>query len=310
MNLHALKLFYETAVRGGVTKAAEALHISQPAVTAQIRNLEQELGLTLFASQGRGIQLTEAGELLYSYAAKLFALEKEMDARLNDYRSGELGKLRIAATYLPANYVLPAIMAAFKQQHDQVELTLTTANSQVVYSKLLHYEAELALIGGSKEAPPGVLREELMEDELWFVVPSSHRLANASVELTEMMREPFILREEGSSTRDKLFALCKLHHIEPPKVGLQFNGLGETIRAVTSGYGAIFVSALEVSEPIRQGTVARVHVQETALTNPIALYRRAGEELSPAAQTFTAFMKQKLIGSQNGNKGFLNQQSG
>ncbi|WP_282936762.1 LysR family transcriptional regulator [Paenibacillus sp. RC67] len=294
MNLHALKLFYETAVRGGVTKAAEALHISQPAVTAQIRNLEHELGITLLVSHGRGVQLTEAGELLYGYAAKLFALEKEMDARLNDYRSGQLGKLKIAATYLPANYVLPAIMASYKQQYEHVELTLTTANSQSVYSLLLHYEAELAVIGGSKEAPAGIVREELMEDELWFVVPSSHRLANASVDLKEMMKEPFILREEGSSTRDKLFALCKLHNVEPPKVGLQFNGLGETIRAVTSGYGAIFVSAMEVSEPVRQGTVARVHVQGVQLTNPIALYSRAGEELSPAAHTFKAFMKHRM----------------
>ncbi|WP_028547910.1 LysR family transcriptional regulator [Paenibacillus sp. UNC451MF] len=294
MNLHALKLFYETAARGGVTKAAEALHISQPAVTAQIRNLEQELGLVLLASQGRGVQLTEAGELLYGYAVKLFALEKEMDVRLNDYRSGQLGKLRIAATYLPANYVLPVIMAAYKQQYEHVDLILTTANSQSVYHKLLHYEAELAFIGGSKEAPIGIVREELMEDELWFIVPSGHKLANANVELKDMMKEPFILREEGSSTRDKLFALCKLHNVEPPKVGLQFNGLGETIRAVISGYGAIFVSAIEVSEHVRQGTVARAHVQEVQLTNPIALYSRAGEELSPAARTFASFMKQRM----------------
>jgi len=294
MNLHALKLFYETAVRGGVTRAAEALHISQPAVTAQIRNLEQELSLQLLASQGRGVQLTEAGELLFSYAAKLFALEKEMDARLNEYRSGKLGTLSIAATYLPANFVLPSLMAAFKQRNEHVDLTLTTANSQSVFSKLLHYEADLAVIGGSKEAPAGIEREELMEDELWFIVPSGHRLANTTVELKEIVREPFILREQGSSTREKLFALCSLHNIEPPKVGLQFNGLGETIRAVSSGYGAILVSAMEVGEHVRHGTVARVHVEGVQLTNPIALYSRANEELSPAAQHFGSFVKQRM----------------
>lgn len=294
MNLHALKLFYETASRGGVTRAAEALRISQPAVTTQIRNLEQELGLTLFASQGRGMRLTEAGELLYRYAGRMFALEQEMTLRLNDYRDGVHGRLRVAATYLPANHLLPVWMAAFKQRHEQAEPTIITVNSAIAYEKLLHYEADLAFIGGSKDAPQGIVREELMEDELWFVVPSGHRLAGASIGLNEMMREPFILREEGSSARDMLFALCRLHNSEPPRVGLQFNGLNETIRAVMAGYGAIFVSALEVGEYVRQGAVARVYVEGVRLTNPIAACMRADEELVPVARLFLSFVKEHM----------------
>ncbi|MCS7462259.1 LysR family transcriptional regulator [Paenibacillus doosanensis] len=303
MNLHALKLFYEAASRGSVTRAAEALHISQPAVTAQIRNLEQELGVALLASQGRGIRLTEAGEMLHGCAAKLFALEQEMDARIADYRQGVQGKLRIAATYLPANHLLPGWMAAFKQLHERIELTLTTANSRSAYEKLLHYEADLAVIGGSKEAPAGVTREELLEDELWFVVPAGHRLAGALVSLAEMMKEPFIVREEGSSTREKLLALCRLHNLAPPRVGLQFNGPNETIRAVMAGYGANLLSALEVSEYIRQGAVARVQVDGVRLANPIAVCRRSGEELSPSAGQFLAFAKEQMLSLDAGNDG-------
>ncbi|MFE5319045.1 LysR family transcriptional regulator [Paenibacillus sp. NPDC056579] len=297
MNLHALKLFYETATRGGVTRAAEALHISQPAVTAQIRNLEQELGLTLFASQGRSLRLTEAGELLYGYAERMFALEKEMDRRLIDYRDGIHGRLTLAATYLPANHLLPVWLAAFKQRHEQTMPTVMTVNSASAYDKLLHYEADLAFMGGSKEAPQGIVREELLEDELWFVVPAGHRLAGARIGLPEMMREPFILREEGSSSRDMLFALCQLHHLEPPRVGLQFNGLNETIRAVMAGYGAIFLSALEVSDYVRQGSVARVYVESVRLTNPIAACMRADEELTPVARLFLSFVKEYMAKS-------------
>ncbi|NOU97995.1 LysR family transcriptional regulator [Paenibacillus sp. LMG 31456] len=294
MNLHALKLFYEAATRGGVSKAAEALHISQPAVTAQIRNLEQELGLVLLLPHGSSSRLSEAGQLLYKYASRLFALEQEISRQMKDYREGRFGSLHISATYLPANHLLPGWMAAFKQANEGIDMTLTTANARNAYDKLLHYEADLAVIGGSKEAPSGLVHEKLLEDELWFIAPSGHHLAGKSATLSEVMKEPFILREEGSSTREKLFALCKLHNVNQPKVGLQFNGLNETIRAVMAGYGVNFLSALEVSDYIRQGAVARIYVEEVYLTNPISIYRRAEEDLTPAAAQFLDFIREQM----------------
>ncbi len=288
MNLHALRLFYEVASRGSVTKAAEAMHISQPAVTAQIRNLEQELALTLLSPQGRGVGLSEAGDLVYTHAAKLFALELEMTRQFTAYREGTLGKLRLAATYLPANHLLPAWMAAFKSSHEQIELSLTTSNSRAAFNKLLYYEADLAFIGGSKEAPAGLLREELLMDELWFVVPGQHPLAGKTVSLAEMLQQPFVLREEGSSSRETLLAICRQYQVQFPQIGLQFNGQHETMRAVMSGYGASFISALEAAEYIHQQALARVHVDGIHAPNPIAVYRRSDEALSPACEQFLA----------------------
>jgi DNA-binding transcriptional LysR family regulator len=151
---------------------------------------------------------------------------------------------------------------------------------------LLHYEAELAVIGGGVVTHPLINSELLFEDPLWFVVPIKHPYAGKTISLAQMMNEPFILREEGSSTRDKLFALCKTRNAPPPRVGLQFNGLPESIRAVIGGYGAIFVSALEVSEYIERGEIARVYVQDVELANPISLCKRSMDELSPAAEQF------------------------
>ncbi|MCR8631057.1 LysR family transcriptional regulator [Paenibacillus radicis (ex Xue et al. 2023)] len=298
MNLHALKLFYETATRGGVTKAAEALHISQPAVTAQIRNLEQELGLVLLLPQGRSSRLSEAGQVLYKYAARLFALEQEISRQMTDYREGRSGMLRISATYLPANHLLPGWMAAFKQANKGIDMMLTTANSRTAYDKLLHYEADIAVIGGSRAAPAGLVQEKLMEDELWFIASTVHPLAGQSISLSDIMKEPFILREEGSSTREKLFALCKLHNVNQPVVGLQFNGLNETIRAVMAGYGVNFLSALEVKDYIQQGVVARIHVEGVHLTNPLSVCRRTDDDLTPAAAQFLNFIREQMHISQ------------
>ncbi|MFD0678088.1 MULTISPECIES: LysR substrate-binding domain-containing protein [unclassified Paenibacillus] len=298
MNLHALKLFYETATRGGVTKAAEALHISQPAVTAQIRNLEQELGLVLLLPQGRSSRLSEAGQVLYKYAARLFAMEQEISRQMTDYREGISGMLCISATYLPANHLLPGWMAAFKQANNGIDMMLTTANSRTAYDKLLHYEADIAVIGGSREAPAGLVQEKLMEDELWFIASTVHPLAGQSISLSDIMKEPFILREEGSSTREKLFSLCKLHNVNQPVVGLQFNGLNETIRAVMAGYGVNFLSALEVKDYIRQGVVARIHVEGVHLTNPLSVCRRIDDDLTPAAAQFLNFIREQMHISQ------------
>jgi DNA-binding transcriptional LysR family regulator len=286
MNLHALKIFAKVAQYGSVTQAANEMRISQPAVTAQIRNLEKELNTKLIVPKGRGIILTPSGEILAKDARRLFAMESEIEARMKAYNSGQLGSLQVVSTYLPANYLLPLWLSLFKQLHDQIECTLTTKNSTEAMESLLHYEAELAVIGGGAVAHPLINSELLFEDPLWFVVPTKHPFADQTVTLMQMMNEPFILREEGSSTRDKLFALCKTQNSSPPRIGLQFNGLPESIRAVIGGYGAIFVSALEVNEYIERGEIARVYVQDVELVNPISLCRRAKDELSPAAEQF------------------------
>jgi DNA-binding transcriptional LysR family regulator len=286
MNLHALKIYAKVAELESVTRAAEEMRISQPAVTAQIRNLERELNLPLLTPKGRGIGLTDAGQLLARHAKRLFTLEKEIEVQMQDYRIGQHGRLLIAATYLPANFLLPQWISLFKKQHAKVECILTTTNSHNALERLMHYEADLAIIGGGVSSNASIIRDLLFEDELWFVVPPHHRYACQETTLEQIMKEPFILREEGSSTREKLLAICKVRNIDPPALGLQFNGLQETIRAVIAGFGAIIASALEVNDYVKRGEVARVYVTDVDLHNPITLCRRAADPLSPAADYF------------------------
>lgn len=296
MNLHALKVFHTVAERGGVTRASEELLISQPAVTAQVRNLEKELGIQLLAPKGRGILLTDAGQLLANHARRLFALERELEEAVREYKAGFSGVLRIAATYLPANLLLPEWLALYKQEHPSVEVVLTTANSREAVEGLLQYDAEVAVYGGGWEEQPGIEWEELLEDELWFIVPKNHPYAGKEITLAEMMKVPFILREEGSSTRERLFSLCRALNVNPPKVGLQFNGVSEMVRAVIAGYGAIFISSLAVRDYVERGDVERVLVKGASLLNPIAVCTRKEETLSPAAAAFLSLVREQVKG--------------
>lgn len=283
MNLHALRLFYRVAEKGNVTRAAEELNLSQPAVTAQIKKLEQEIGLVLFAPKGRGVLLTEAGLLLMNQARRLFSLEQEISDTINQYKQGSVGKLRIVATYLPANFLLPNWMGRYKKNHPDVEVELTTTNSLKAIEKLIHYEAEIAFIGGINKFHPLISPTELFEDDMVFVVHKDHRYASKTIPLSEIVKEPFVIREEGSFSRDQLVSLCKVNSIQEPDVGLQINGLHETIRTVIEGYGITFVSSLEVQEYIERGELAKIHIDGVALKNPISLCTRKNDSLSQSA---------------------------
>ncbi|WP_282936859.1 LysR family transcriptional regulator [Paenibacillus sp. RC67] len=293
MNLHALRLFHVIASTRSVTRASEILNISQPAITAQIKKFEKELSFSLFKPQGRGITLTDAGEKMEQLAKRLFAVEQQIEQFAHDYHNGTNGHIRIAATYLPAHVLLPTWIAKFKQQYEQVEMTITTTNSSDALKQLLNVEADLAIYGGlPEEYPDTVQTEELFHDELWFVVAPSHRYANQHVSLTDMMKEPFVMREEGSSTRERLLALCRTYSTSAPRIHLQFNGLHEAITAVIAGYGANFVSSLVVQKYVERGELCRVYVEGIHLQNTIAVCTRKNEPLSVAAAHFIQMIRQ------------------
>lgn len=294
MNLHALRLFHVIATTGSVTRAAELLNISQPAITAQVKKFEKELSLTLFKPQGRGIGLTQAGAELLPLAKRLFSVEQQIEQFCRDYRSGSRGHIRLAATYLPSHFLLPAWLAKYKQRYEDVEMSITTTNSSDALKQLLNMDVDLAIYGGlPEESPDTIQTEELFRDELWFVVSPDHRYANQHISLDEMMREPFVMREEGSSTRERLFALCRTHSAPSPRITLQFNGLHEAITAVIAGYGANFVSSLVVREYVERGELSQVYVDGIELQNIIAVCTRKHEALSAAAMNFVELIRER-----------------
>lgn len=294
MNLHALRLFHAVASSGSVTRASELLTISQPAITAQIKKFERELSLTLLKPSGRGIALTEAGEDIALLAKRLFAMEQQIENYCEAARSGAHGHVRIAATYLPAQFLIPAWIAKFKQRYEHVEMTITTTNSHDALNLLLNMDADIAVYGGLPETYPDAIRsEQLFEDELWFVVAPGHPYANRQVTLEDMMKEPFVMREEGSSTRERLLSLCRTHSAPMPRIALQFNGLHEAITAVVAGYGANFVSSLVVRDYVRRGELCRVFVEGIQLQNTIAIWTRKHDPLPAAVANLIRLIREE-----------------
>ncbi|WP_152392564.1 LysR family transcriptional regulator [Paenibacillus guangzhouensis] len=295
MNLHALRIFHTVAEVGSVTRAADRLCISQPAVTAQIRKLERELEVELLSPQGRGITLTEVGRMLADRASQLFAMEEDIELQVTSYRHGRRGVLRVAATYLPANFLLPHLIASYKQEYLDVDIRISTVNSRDAIAMLREYEVDIAFIGGEQLDDPALHREDWFEDACWFVVPQGHPMAGAEVSFAQMMREPFVMREQGSGMRERLLTYCQMYHVTPPTIAVEMNGSQESIRAVMAGCGAMFVSSLEVREEIERGRLAQVKVPEIEAGNPISIYTRANEASPVTARNLISRLKNENV---------------
>ncbi|WP_141430644.1 LysR family transcriptional regulator [Bacillus sp. 03113] len=296
MNLHALRIFTTVAYNQSVTEAAKVLSISQPAVTIQIRNLEKETGLKLIETEGRGIKLTAAGEFLFKQAENLFDMEKEIENKLVQFKNGELEKLRISSTYLPANFLLPTWLAKFKKQFPLVKVDLYSGNSNQVIEKLLHYQTDIAFVVKEEWREPDLNLHHLMDIDFWFIVPRGHKYDGKEVLLSELLQEPFLIREEGSSTREILFSLCQIHGVTTPHIGLQFHGLNESIHAVIAGYGTMLAPSLAVEQHLERKEIGRVKVTGINITRPVYLcIRKRDKELSTNIKHFLQSIKETRL---------------
>ena len=196
-----LKVFRAVAEHLNFRRAAEELCLTQPAVTLQIKALEQHLGVQLFDRSGVRIALTPAGNMLLKYAGKIDKLETAAMAALSQFADGQRGELRIGASLTIAQYILPHLLGTFQQQHPQVRPHVTTCNTEQVLEALVAHEVSLGFIEGPT-LRRDVRTEVFLEDEIVLMVPPAHEWSERGfVEPDELKQERLLMRERGSGTR-------------------------------------------------------------------------------------------------------------
>jgi len=279
MNLHTLRVFTHVAKLGSITEAAKELHISQPAVTAQVRKLEREIGTKLITGKGRGIQLTKEGAFLFEQGLRLFQLEHQIDQKLQTFLEKK-EKVKIASSYIPMNYILPSIIAKFKLDYEDAEVFVTLGNVKSVEQRVLNYEVDFGFVVQSNIGHEDLQFQKLSDVPFWFVVHPSHPFANQEVSIFDMCKEPFIYRERGSSTLDLLEAIFYTYNCPLPKFGLQMEGVLESINVVEAGYGIALAPACSVEERIANGKLARIFVEQAQIEQSLYIVTRKGEQQS------------------------------
>lgn len=291
MNLHTLRIFTNVAKLGSITEAANLLHISQPAVTAQIRKLEREMGTKLITGKGRGIQLTPEGEFLYGQGLRLFHLEEQIDGKFKSFIEKK-EKLQIASNYIAMNYILPPILASYKLENPAIDIEVSLGNVVSVERLLINYEVDFGFVVQSNIGHEDLHFEKIMDVPFGFVVHPLHPLANKEVTIFDLRDHSFIYRERGSSTRDLLEAIFYTHNCPLPKCGIQMQGLPESIQVVKTGFGVLLAPHCSVNEAIAQGKLARVFVEQAEVNQSLFICTRKMDE---SEHPFIHFLRNCLI---------------
>lgn len=274
MTADQLITFAAVAERLNISRAADALHLSQPAVSGQLRLLQDEFGEPLYRRDGRGIRLTPSGAQLAEYAIKLRDTFRQAHAYRDALRGVARGTLRIGASTTIASYLLPYLIAEFQRRYPEVEIQTAGGNTGEIVAMLP--SLDIGMIEGpvGADLPEGTGVRVWREDEIVAIAPRGHPLAErasrpgAAPTLADVAVYPLVMREEGSGVRQFLEQSFEAAGV-PMQVALAVAGVEGVKEAVRAGMGVGFVSAMSMRH--EDGALAQLSVAPQALTRHFSI---------------------------------------
>ena len=272
MSDRRLKAFYTVARLSSFTKAAKVLHLTQPAVTFQVRQLENYYKTRLFDRTHNRVALTEAGRKAYEYARGIFGLYAELEAEMNSIAGDLTGPVTIAASNTIAVYMLPRMLREFRARHPEMALRLKVSNTEGVAAMVNDGDADLGVVEGPV-GDRGLRVEACKLDELVAIAPPKHPLlAGGPVRAAQVLRHPFIMREEGSGTREVILRYLRKQNIGEERVdaAMELGGLEAIKGAVESGLGVSILSRETIHKELQLGTLGCASLAP-ALTRQLSL---------------------------------------
>jgi len=288
ITLRQLQVFEAAARLGGYTRAAETLHLSQPAVSMQIRQLEEQAGMPLFDQIGKKVHLTDAGRTLYKHAQSILAQVNEAQLELEEMRGMRRGQLNITIAST-ANYFAPRLLAAFCQRHPEVKVSLDVSNREHILELLKETDKDLAIMGRPPEASD-LVAHPFMENPLVVIAAPDHPLAQArDIPLARLNEETFISREIGSGTRmaaERFFdeAGTRLTTV------MEMSSNEAIKQAVQAGLGLGVVSIHTLEMELALGRLVILDVQGFPILRHWYAVHRHGKRFSAVAQAFLNFV--------------------
>ncbi len=295
MDTRQLTTFCEVVERRSFSEAAARLGVTQPAVSQQVRALEQRVGTQLLDRSGRRVEPTEAGLRLYTGARKLLALEEQLFDDVAEPDAPLRGTLEIGASTGPAAIVLPLLLCEFQRGNRELKVELSVFDTQSVVELVADRRLELGIVGAARRHR-SVAFEPFFRDEVILACPPGHPFAGRTVTLADLREGPLILMQHGAGVRQMIEdelrrGGTRLRDLEAPlELGLQ-----ESVRsAVQAGFGVGFISRRAVEGDLAAGTLAEARVRGLDLARDIWIARAAGRAGSSAAQAFVSFAREKL----------------
>ncbi len=291
---YRLTVFRAVAAQRSFRRAAEQLYLTQPAVTQQIKALEELIGLPLFDRSGREVALTPAGELLLRYTEESSTVLERAAIELAALKGHLSGTLRIAASTTIAQYILPPLLGAFLRLHPAVRVELDSSNTESVADAIATGRAALGLV----EGPPhsSQVRSEIwLADELVLLAPPSHEWASQQfITLQQLAAAPLLMRERGSGTREVIETTLDAAGLPARdlRLAMELNSTEAILGCIESGVGVGFVSRSAIQRQLAIGTLSIVQVKGLSIPRDLLLLLPAGPEPTGAAAAMLELLRQ------------------
>ncbi len=293
INFHQLHIFYTVAEKGSFSAAAQALHMTQPAVTMQVQSLEDQLGTKLLLRSTKRIELTDAGSVLLPYAKRSMDLIRDADAAMARYAKGLKGRLQLGSSLTIGEYILPRLLGPFNKEHPDISIRMKIMNTTQILEHILNHQLDFGLL----EAPvshPDVHTEPVLSDELQLIVGPGHPLSGrGEVTLAEAIKYPLVLREQGSGTRQVMEDQLAMKSIdaEDLNIVMELGSTGAVKSAVEAGVGMSFISASSIKHELALGLLETVAITDADFNREFySIYLKSALLPKPAV-SFLSFLR-------------------
>ena len=285
INLNHLRIFYYAARERNLTKAAEALFVTQPAVTMQIKALEHYLEVPLFRKRGKFLELTDEGSVLYKYAEKIFGIVDEMEHALKGFASLTHGSLIIGTTRSFARHLMPSLLSGYQEKFPGIKVSLEVGSSTEIAEGVAAFKYDLAIVGRIP-LPSKVKAIPFKLEEFCVVASPYHPLAKkGAVSWEELEKEPIIIREPGSGSRHFMLSLLASHGVKP-SVLLEAGSVEFIKEYVIQSRGISFLYKPEIAREAEMGLLRPLKLGEGPIYIETIIVVPDGVTLSPASRAF------------------------
>ncbi|WP_078595018.1 LysR family transcriptional regulator [Evansella clarkii] len=289
MELRQIEYFIEAAKREHITKAADAMHVAQSAVSRQINNLEEELGVRLFIREGRRVKLTPVGRIFLEHMKDAVTIIDKAKREVEEYVDPEKGTVRIGFPASMANYILPLVISSFRKEYPKVKFQLYQSSYQELMSLVIKGEIDIALMAPVPKDDKKLRGEILYVENIAVLLPQDHPLAAKSeLSLHELRGEPFVMFPEGYILRTIISEACRKEGFQP-EVVLEGWDIGSIKGLVSAGMGVTLLPEMTLLDEVPRSTV-KIPLAEPQVTRNAGVIISRERELLPAEQLFYDFL--------------------
>ncbi len=291
LNFHQLFIFQTVANHLSFSRAAEALEITQPAVSIQVQELEKFLGITLFHRRPRGLRITEAGEAVLAYSQQIFALSNRLLETVQEMENLQSGHLVLGASTTPGEYLLPIVVGRFRQVYPGIHVELVIGNTRTIIQRILNRDMDLGMVGEHVEEYSSELEMvDYQEDEIVLVAAPSHPAANSGrLTAQQVVDYGLVAREEGSATRRSAESQFKKLGVVPT-IAIELGSNQAVKQAAMAGGGIGVISRLGITAELKADMLTVLDVEAWDCRRPLTVIQPKDRYLSPSQRAFREFL--------------------